>query len=252
MNVELYLSSLMITGLDQTAKQVVSVVISLADDDGRLTASYPFLAAAMAVHRDTVKRAADRASLAGYLAVDKPRGRPPTWRPGPRLFDTDPTHLMRTLGYATPRPRTADTLRSQGPYAQRSQNQRLRYEISSAETTPAVENRPVVDVLGREVATQHEPEQQPVDRLGLVANRLASHCTGNNRWYVRHEAAQLVEWAVQALALHRVEELVDTVSTWPKKPALPRALARPVGKAAAAAGQPLPPFVPPTPVRRCP
>ena len=233
---DLYLAALTITDLDQTAKQVVAVVASRANDNGVTSVSFAFLAADMAVHYSTVRRAAERAVQSGYLAVDKPRGRAPVWRV---------TSLVRELIPRASRARGRDPNVAPLDVAHREIERREgdRDLASSLWTSLPGPRR----AFGGEVATQQR--QVGVDGLALLALRLTKLCAGNNRWFVRNEAVAVIAWAAQGLDWRRIDEVIGLAETWPTRPVLPRAVAATMVKTAASAGVTLDPFMPVPPNR---
>jgi hypothetical protein len=80
MHITAVMAAMRIADLDHFAKHAVQVVAAYAEHpSGLARVGIGEIAAGMGVHYRTASRALDRAIEAGYLAVDKHRGRQTTW-----------------------------------------------------------------------------------------------------------------------------------------------------------------------------
>ena len=91
------------------------------------------------------------------------------------------------------------------------------------------------------VATHRGSGGNSLDRLTKATDRLIRLCSARNRELVKAESVALVSWAA-ALDVKVLEEEIALAEGLTKRPALPRFLAKPLQRRAAAALVPLPDF----------
>jgi hypothetical protein len=250
MNIAAVMAALDIDDLGHAAKHAVQVIACRADrHTGAVTVSVVRVGTDMGVDRDTARLALADAVGGGYLAVDKPPGKTPTWQLTPLVFRgvDGPSPRGESAGYP------ADS-QVRPPQESAGEGERLRRSTGRVPPAPARprarEGAPVaVDNVntGDSVQPPEAPPKAPPKahpKAAQLTARLAVVCTGKRRATVELEAHQLVTWALARLDWRAVDMVIGQVEGWDRPPTLPRAVAAAFAATAADANVALPPFNP--------